>query len=163
MLLDHCNMPVALRRRNLIRNRCYARWNDDFSVGIVVGNSIADDFAIIRQAEVQFREEQLPELTARLSVLQQQVDETERALDGFEFDDEERRIMKGLVETVEVEVSRINDRLYNIRYDINQINGALSHKDKFDLKEVELAFKKTGVHFPGQLKRSYEDLVSFNR
>lgn len=116
-----------------------------------------------RQAEVQFKEDQLPELTARLSVLQQQVDESDRALDAFEFDDEERRMMKELVESVEVEVAAINERVYNIRYDINQISEALSHKDKFDLKEVELAFKETGIHFPGQLKKSYEVLVSFNR
>lgn len=116
-----------------------------------------------RQSEVQFKEDQLPELTARLSVLQQQVDQSERALNAFEFDDEERRMMKDLVESVEVEVSAINDQLYNIRYDINQINEALSHKDRFDLKEVELTFKETGVHFPAQLKKSYEDLVSFNR
>jgi uncharacterized protein YydD (DUF2326 family) len=116
-----------------------------------------------RQAEVQFKEDQLPELTARLSVLQQQVDESDRALNAFEFDDEERRMMKELVESVEVEVAIINERVYNIRYDINQINEALSHKDKFDLKEVELTFKETGLHFPAQLKKSYEDLVSFNR
>jgi uncharacterized protein YydD (DUF2326 family) len=115
-----------------------------------------------RQAEVQFNESQLPELSARLSVLQQQVNESEQALDAFQFDDEERRIMKGLVESVEVEVSELNDRIYNIRYDINQINYALSHKDKFDLKDVEQVFAETGVNFPAQLKRSYEDLVTFN-
>jgi uncharacterized protein YydD (DUF2326 family) len=115
-----------------------------------------------RQAEVQFNESQLPELTARLSVLQQQVNESEQALDAFQFDDEERRMMKTLVESVEVEVAELNERIYNIRYDINQINGALSHKDKFDLKEVEQVFVETGVNFPAQLKHSYEDLVSFN-
>lgn len=116
-----------------------------------------------RQAEVQFKEDQLPELTARLAVLQRQADETESALDAFEFDDEERRMMRDLVQTVEVEISEINDRIYNIRYDINQITGALSHKDKFDLKEVEQIFSETGLHFPGQLKRSYAELVNFNR
>ena len=115
-----------------------------------------------RQSEVQFNESQLPEVSARLAVLQQQVTESEQALDGFQFDDEERRMMKDLVESVEVEVAEINDRIYNIRYDINQINGALSHKDKFDLSEVEQIFKETGIHFSEQLKRSYEDLVSFN-
>jgi uncharacterized protein YydD (DUF2326 family) len=116
-----------------------------------------------RQAEVQFKEDQLSELTARLSVLQQQVGDSERALDAFEFDDEERRIIRDLAQTIEVEVSEVNDRVYNVRYDINQINEALSHKDKFDLKEVEQVFTETGLHFPGQLKRSYEDLVGFNR
>jgi|GEM_PF-607460 uncharacterized protein YydD (DUF2326 family) len=116
-----------------------------------------------RQAEVQFKEDQLPELTARLSVLQQQVDESDRALNAFEFDDEERRMMKELVESIEVEVATINERIYNIRYDINQIEAALSHKDKFDLREVERVFKESEINFPGQLKKSYEDLVNFNR
>jgi uncharacterized protein YydD (DUF2326 family) len=116
-----------------------------------------------RQAEVQFSESQLPELTARLTVLQRQADESEQALDAFQFDDQERRMVKELVESVEVEVSEINDRLYNVRYDINQINSALSHKDKFDLKEVHQIFEESRVHFPEQLKRSYEDLVNFNR
>jgi uncharacterized protein YydD (DUF2326 family) len=116
-----------------------------------------------RQAEVQFNESQLPELTARLSVLQQQVDESESALDAFQFDDKERQMVRDLVETLEAEVAELNDRLYNIRYDINQINSALSHKDKFDLKEVEQIFGESNLNFPNQLKRSYEELVTFNR
>jgi uncharacterized protein YydD (DUF2326 family) len=96
-----------------------------------------------RQAEVQFTEGQLPELTARLSVLQQQAETSERALDAFQFDDEERRLLKELVERIEVDVADINDRLYNIRYDVSQINDALSHKDKFDLNEVHEIFTET--------------------
>lgn len=116
-----------------------------------------------RQAEVQFKEDQLPELNARLSLLKQQVEESERALDAFEFDDEERRLVKNLVESVEVDISDANERLYNIRHDINQINIATSHKDRFDIGEVEEIFTEAGIHFPGQLKHSYEDLVNFNR
>ena len=45
-----------------------------------------------RQAEVQFREDQLPELGARLAVLAQQADDTERALDAFNFGEAEREM-----------------------------------------------------------------------
>ncbi|MER8486598.1 DUF2326 domain-containing protein [Mesorhizobium sp. M1322] len=116
-----------------------------------------------QQSEVQFSEDELPKLTARIGVLEQQMNLLEEQLDAFRFDDEERRIMRDLVEQVEREISELNERLYNIRYDVRQIDAALDHKDKFDLKEVESIFSESQLHFPGQLKKQYEDLVAFNR
>ena len=116
-----------------------------------------------RQAEVQFKEDQLPELNARLAVLQEQADETERALDAFNFDDAERAVMKEVVDRIEVRVAEINDRIYNLRYDLNQISAALAHKDKFDIRDVQEIFDEVKMHFPEDLRRKYEDLVTFNR
>jgi uncharacterized protein YydD (DUF2326 family) len=116
-----------------------------------------------QQSAVQFTESQLSELTARIGVLQQQVDEIECALDAFRFDTEERRILRNLVDSIEEQTSDINDRLYNIQYDTRQIDAALDHKDKFDLVEVVEVFTETGVNFPDGLKKSYEELVAFNK
>jgi uncharacterized protein YydD (DUF2326 family) len=116
-----------------------------------------------QQTTVQFTEEQQPELLARIGVLQQQVDETEAALDAFSFEPEERRIMREVVEKIEASVAEINDQLYNIRYDIKQIDAALSHKDKFDLREVTEILEEAKVNFSTSLRKSYEDLVAFNR
>jgi len=115
------------------------------------------------QATVSFNEDQLPELTARISVLQKQVDELELSLDAFNFNSQEREVVRDLVDTIESESSDINDRLYNIRYDIHQIEAALDHKDRFDLTAVNEIFEETGINFPTQLKKSYEELVSFNK
>jgi uncharacterized protein YydD (DUF2326 family) len=116
-----------------------------------------------QQSTVQFTESQLSELTARIGVLQQQVDEIESALDAFRFDVEERRILRNLVDSIEEQISEINDRLYNIQYDIRQIDAALDHKDKFDLAEVVEVFAETGINFPDVLKKTYEELVAFNK
>jgi len=116
-----------------------------------------------QQTTVQFTEGQLSEVTARIGVLQQQVNETEGALDAFSFDAEERNIMRDLVDSIEGQISETNDRLYNIQYDIRQIDAALDHKDKFDLAEVTEVFTETGVNFPNVLKKSYEELVAFNK
>jgi uncharacterized protein YydD (DUF2326 family) len=116
-----------------------------------------------QQTTVQFSEDQLSELQARIGVLQQQVDEIEAGLDAFSFEPEERRILRDVVETIEREIAEINDRLYNIRYDARQIDTALEHKDKFDLAEVTEVFEETRVNFPTALKRSYEELVAFNK
>lgn len=114
-------------------------------------------------AEVQYREEDLPKLQAQISVLRQQVEELEAQLDAFEFDAEERRIMKNLVDEVEGEISDINERLYNINYDVRQIDVAMEHKDRFDLDEVATIFSESNILFAGQVKKQYEDLVDFNK
>ena len=116
-----------------------------------------------QQTTVQFSEDQLSELQARIGVLQQQVNEIEAGLDAFSFEPEERRILRDVVETIEREIAEINDRLYNIRYDARQIDMALEHKDKFDLAEVFEVFEETKVNFPTALKRNYEELVAFNK
>jgi len=116
-----------------------------------------------RQAEVQFKEDQLPELSSRLAVLQQQADDSERALDAFNFGEAERKLMRELVDGIETRVAAINERIYDLRYDLNQINTALSHKDRFDLREVTQIFEEAKLHFPDDLKRKYEELVLFNR
>ncbi len=116
-----------------------------------------------QQAEVQFNEDQLPGLKANIAVVHQQVDDLERQLDSFQFDAEERRIVRELVDTVEQEISDLNQAIYDIRYDIRQIDNSLIHKDKFDLKDVETIFSEANINFPGQLKKQYEDLVAFKK
>jgi len=116
-----------------------------------------------QQSEVQFKEDELPKLTAELAVLQQQVEELEGLVDAFRFDAEERRIMQELVEDVEQQVATLNQQIYDMRYDLRQIDNSLEHKDKFDLKAIETIFKEAQLYFPGQLKKQYEDLVGFKR
>ena len=72
-------------------------------------------------------------------------------------------MIKNLVEKVEEEISELNERSYNIRFDIRQIDAALEHKDKFDLKEIVEVYGEADISFPAQLKRQYEELVEFNR
>ncbi|MDX0469237.1 DUF2326 domain-containing protein [Sinorhizobium medicae] len=116
-----------------------------------------------QQSEVQFKEEDLPKLTAELGVLQQHVEDLEGQLDAFRFDDEERRIMRELVDTIEDEIASLNQQIYDARYDIGQIDTSLSHKDKFDLGEVQSIFDEAKLHFPTQLKKQYGELVEFKK
>lgn len=116
-----------------------------------------------QQSEVQFSEDELPRLAARIAAAEQQVAELEEQLDAFSFDSEERRLIQDVVERVETEIASSNDRLYDIAYDIQQIDEALEHKDKFDLREVDKIFEEARVHLPNELKRQYEELVAFNK
>lgn len=115
------------------------------------------------QTEVQFKEDDLPALITEIARLRQEIEELSAQLDGFHFDPEERRIMTQLVDEIEGEIAQINSTLYDIRYDIRQIDVALEKKDKFDLAEIEEVFRETQLHFAESLKRKYEDLVAFNK
>ncbi len=64
-------------------------------------------------------------------------------------------MMEELVGKIEQRIADINERIYNLRYDLTQINSALSHKDKFDLREVTQIFEEVKLHFPDDLKRKY--------
>jgi uncharacterized protein YydD (DUF2326 family) len=115
------------------------------------------------QAEVQFKEDDLPALAARIAVARQHVGVIENELDSFSFDSEERRMIQELIDVVESEIAKLNNDIYDSKYDVRQIDSALEHKDRFDLKQVEEIFNEVNLHFPGQLKKKYEDLIKFNR
>jgi len=115
------------------------------------------------QGEVQFSEDELPQLNAQISSLVQDINSSETALDAFSFDEEERKLVRDLVNEIESEISDISTSMYNLRFDIRQIDEALAHKDKFDLNDVKSIFEEVEIHFPEQLSRDYEQLVAFNR
>jgi uncharacterized protein YydD (DUF2326 family) len=116
-----------------------------------------------RQAEVQFKEDDLPALVARIAVARQHVGVIEKELDSFSFDSKERRMVQDLIDVIETEIAQLNNDIYDCRYDVRQIDSALEHKDRFDLKQVEEIFDEFNLHFPAQIQRKYEDLVKFNR
>lgn len=116
-----------------------------------------------QEGEIRYKENDLPGLSAELTVLRTHTEDLEQRLDSFRFDDEEKRLMRSLVETIEADIAALNQRIYDVRYDIRQIDVSLGHKDKFDLKEIQSIFDEAQLHFPGQLKKQYEDLVEFKK
>ena len=116
-----------------------------------------------KQAELQIDEQDISRLSVEIQNLKSQLDETEKKLDRFEFSDEERRLMHELVDGIEAGIVEINDQLYNASVDLRNIDQALSNKISFKVKDIEEIFSETNIHFPDQIKKSYSDLVEFNR
>ncbi|MGV1894786.1 DUF2326 domain-containing protein [Agrobacterium vitis] len=116
-----------------------------------------------KEAELQVDETDLLRLSAEIRNKKVELEETEADLDRFEFSSEERRLMHELVDVIEARIAETNDALYNVRVDIRNIDTSLKNKMSFNLSEVETIFKESELNFPGQLKKSYEALVEFNR
>jgi len=98
-----------------------------------------------------YAESDLGMLQAEYNLLHDSVDTLEQQLDGFEFDEAEQQMITELVEETETEISSLNEKVYNARYDITQIERALSQKDRFDVEKAKSIFEEANVAFPEAL------------
>ncbi|TNB46833.1 DUF2326 domain-containing protein [Martelella lutilitoris] len=113
------------------------------------------------EVRVDLRDADLPKVRAELAALEGSITETEDQLDRFQFDETEQRLIKELVEGIEARISELNQIAYNARYDAEQISRALEHSDRLDLDRIDDVFGEAELVFPGQLRQSYEALLSF--
>ena len=116
-----------------------------------------------RDLELQIEEHDLLRLRVEIKNLRDQLQESEAQLDRFEFSSEERRLMHELVDQIESRISEINDQIYNITVDIRNIDHSLGRKVAFKMRDVEEIFNESSIYFSDQMKRSYSDLIEFNR
>ena len=115
------------------------------------------------QSEVNFKPADFDKLQASITVKRDEVERKLRALDDFDFHAEETGMVRSVADQIEVEIADLNQRLYNARHDLAQIERHLTDDIHFDLEDVKRVFNEAQVTFPAQLARDYEDLVEFNR
>ncbi len=108
-------------------------------------------------------EADLPKLRAELAALKGSLDAVEKELDAFQFEEAERRLIRELVDDIEVRISSLNQTAYNARYDSEQIRATLEQRDKLDLDRIDDIFREAQLAFPDQLKRDYEALLAFRK
>ncbi|MCP4545408.1 MAG: DUF2326 domain-containing protein [bacterium] len=90
-------------------------------------------------------------------------EEAKAEIDRFNFYKSDMEYNSELVDEIEKDIAILNDRLYTIDYELSKILDALDTKTIFDLDRVEKLFNETGIAFPGALKRTYGELLSFNQ
>lgn len=110
-----------------------------------------------------FSESDVNALQAEITVLQEAAEQDAGKLNTFQFDEAEQKLITELVENIEVEISQINEEIYNATYDAKQIELSLDHKDKFDINTAESVFQEARIAFPGQLKKEYQALLEFRK
>ena len=106
--------------------------------------------------------EEYDKLKGAIEVKQSELEEASEQLDKFDFYENELKINVELVEKIESEISELNDNLYNVNYEIEQIQKSLSNKVNFNFSEIEELYKEVKIYFKDELSKSYEELVEFN-
>ncbi|WP_411061881.1 DUF2326 domain-containing protein [Vibrio chagasii] len=82
--------------------------------------------------------------------------------DMFDFKKSDEVVSKELVNEVSTKVSSLTKELYSIDQKLLAINKSLLMDFYFDLEKTLELFEDVQIHFPNNLKKSYEDLISVN-
>ena len=84
-------------------------------------------------------------------------------LDSFDFYQKEINLDKQAVEDVELAISKLNTKRFNLEFELQQIEESLKVKVNYNLDEVLNLYKEVEIHFPEQIVKEYEELVEFNK
>jgi uncharacterized protein YydD (DUF2326 family) len=92
-----------------------------------------------------------------------EIAEIDERLDRFDFQEEERKISRQIVEQTEEKISDINSDLYDLDSDVAQLERSISRGIKFDLSRIATIFEESKIVFPEAVSRTYDELVDFNK
>lgn len=98
-----------------------------------------------------------------VEIKQAEIDDLRTRVDQFNFYEQEIAANTQLAEKIESDLAVVHDRLYTVNYELSKIRESLQSGISFDLSQVQRVFEESRVSFPGQLAKSYEQLLDFNR
>ena len=88
----------------------------------------------------------------------------QETLERFNFRDEDQRTIAELVDRLDDRIVSLNDELYTLYKLRKRIDESLlSQHIAFSQTSAGKLFREAGVAFEGQLKKSFEQLIEFNR
>ncbi len=106
----------------------------------------------------------IDKLEGLILIKEEQAESIKLQLEDFNFEIEDSTINKQLVEEIDNEISSLNKSKYYLSSSLEKLNSSLEkHNVIFNLKEAEQILYEAGVLFEGQVKRSYDELIAFNK
>lgn len=105
---------------------------------------------------------QYDEIKARIELKRTELQEVTSKLDEFSFADIDLADHQKLVKDVESLLLDLNNRLYSLNFEIENIERSLQQKIVFKLNDVEKLFNEMKLYFPENLKKDYKELLDFN-
>jgi uncharacterized protein YydD (DUF2326 family) len=99
-----------------------------------------------------------------LLLKQQEAEKKQQLLDAFDFRAQDKAQTKQLVDEVDDTISTLNARRYSLTQNKKKIVASLGEDQiLFNPDEARKLFLEAGVLFEGQLKRDFQQLISFNK
>lgn len=103
-------------------------------------------------------------LDGLIAVKRRDVASLAETMDSFNFEVEDRRVTADVVETLEFEIADLNEEKYHLVQLLQRLRDSLQvDAVVFDPDQAEKLFEESGVLLGSKLKRSYEQLIAFNR
>lgn len=106
----------------------------------------------------------LSKIEGILLLKQKEADKKQGLLDSFDFREVDKQKNKVVVDDLDGKIAQLNSERYSLTQAKKKIAAALEDDEiLFDPKSAADLFAEAGVVFPGQIKRSFEQLIRFNR
>jgi len=115
----------------------------------------------IKQIEM-LPQESTQSLEAEIAQLEAHINRMQAEIDKFDFRKADDDINNELIDNASTQVANFNNKLYEIDQRLHAINESIQMELSFDLSKVTELFTEVKIHFPEQLKKSYQDLINLN-
>lgn len=119
--------------------------------------------ATIRQ-ELGGEIEDAGKIDGLLLLKRQEVEKKQRLLDAFDFRSQDKAETKQLVDQVDERIASMNQRRYSLSQNRKKVLASLEEDQiLFNADDATEMFREAGVLFSGQIKRDFQQLISFNK
>lgn len=119
--------------------------------------------ATIRQ-ELGGEIEDAGKIDGLLLLKRQEVAKKQELLDSFDFRSQDKADTKQLVDQVDERIAALNQRRYSLTQNKKKIIASIEEDQiLFNPEDASELFREAGVLFTGQIKRDFQQLISFNK
>lgn len=106
---------------------------------------------------------EVDKINGLIQIKESEKKELETTLSQLDFYISDKNINRELVDKLEESISQLNKERYNLNLEIKSLENSFNKSFSFDLETTLKIFNETKIYFSEQLKKSYEELLQFNR
>ena len=108
--------------------------------------------------------EDISKIEGLLLLKQKEAEKKQKLLDVFDFRAQDKGRTKELVDEIDERIAELNVRRYSLSQNRKKVLASLEDDQiLFNPDEAQKLFEEVGVLFKDQIKRDYQQLISFNR
>ena len=108
--------------------------------------------------------EDLSKIEGLLLLKQKEAEKKQKLLDAFDFRAQDKRNTKQLVDEIDERIADLNAQRYSLNQNRKKIVTSLEDDQiLFNPDEAEQLFEEVGVLFKDQIKKDFQQLISFNK
>lgn len=108
--------------------------------------------------------EDISKIEGLLLLKQQDAEKRKKLLDAFDFRTQDKDHTTQLINKIDVRIAMLNQERYSLEKSKKKIIASLEEDQIFfNPNEAQRLFEEAGILFPGQIKKDFEQLISFNR
>lgn len=106
---------------------------------------------------------EIDKLNGLIQIKESEKKEIEESLSKVNFYLNEKNIDKNLVDNIENKISKLNSKRYNLNLELKSLEQSIQHNFSFDMDSTLKIFNEVKIYFSDQLKKSYNELLEFNK